>query len=285
MVFRLQRTLLLGVLMTASAGLKAADSLVNIASVEEYAKHFQGDKPMIAMFTASWCGPCKQTKPHYLELATAYNDITFCIIDIDNKDLKPIHSEIKGVPTFVLSHKGQVVTKKSGGMARAQLQDMIENFKADVSGQKRAPAKSAPALAIKEYHKMGQEQYRKVVATCEQKEFDNVAIEALLMDPANMELAQVLASAEAGSEVQKKAFENMKAYMRGAKSALEGYKPQGKNPQDAFIKYSISSIDMALSSPDYVAYMTRQAKVMEIFQKKMKLLMWEIFADIDYSSL
>ncbi len=104
MVFSLSRTLLLCAVITASSQLRA--NTINISSVEEYTKHFQGTKPMIAMFTATWCGPCKQTKPHYIELANAYTDISFCIIDIDNKDLSSIHSGVKGVPTFVFSHKG-----------------------------------------------------------------------------------------------------------------------------------------------------------------------------------
>ena len=282
-MFSLSRNLFLCAMITASAGLRA--NVINISSVAEYTQHYQGTKPMIAMFTASWCGPCKQTKPHYIEFANTYTDISFCIIDIDNKDLASLHSEIKGVPTFVFSHKGQVVTKKSGGMTRTQLQEMIDTFKAEATGQKRAPAKKAPALSSDEYYKKGQDQYRKVVAICEKKDFDSAALDAVMYDETIMQLAQTLGAEDATSELHKKAFEDFKTYSRGSKSILEGYKSPHKNPQDAIIRYNLKSIEMALSSPDYATYVSYQVKLGAILQKKMKEMTWEVLADIDFSVL
>ncbi len=170
-------------------------------------------------------------------------------------------------------------------MTLTQLRELIDNCMADVTGQKRTPSKSAPVLTAKEYNKKGQEHYHKLVTVCEKNDFDGAALDAVMYDSASMELFQALASGDTASEAHKKGFENLKDYLRGAKSVLQTYKSPRKNPQDAVIKYSLNSIDMALSSPDYATYMARQVKLGEIIQQKMKAMTWEVLADVDFSAL
>ena len=45
--------------------------LVTVSSVEDYNKHYESDTPMVTMYSAEWCGPCKQMKPHYYSAAEA----------------------------------------------------------------------------------------------------------------------------------------------------------------------------------------------------------------------
>lgn len=284
MIVSYSKTLLLCTLMSVGVALQAADGLVTITSVDQYSNHVHGSKPVIVMFTASWCGPCKATKPHFIELAKTYTDLTFCMIDTDNKDLASLTGEIKGVPTFVGFHKGRELFRNPGGKSRAQLQDMIETFKAEVTGQKKASVK-APELSSDDYFKKGQEHYKKIVGICSKKEFDGEALEAVMVDETSMQLYQRISSGDPASDAYKRAFEDMKTYMRGAKKALDSYKFQQKNPQDAVIRYNQNFIDMTIAAPDFATYMSRSMKISEALQKKMKALTWELLADIDFANL
>ncbi len=283
MITKMTRLFVVCALTSIYAGLQA--NAIIIASVDEYTKHVQGPKPVLAMFTASWCGPCKQTKPYFLELAQAYPDITFCVVDIDNKGLSSITKGIKGVPTFIANHKGQEVIHKAGGMTRTQLQDMIETFKAEVTGQPKAAVQKAPELTADDCYARGLAHYKKIIEICQKKDFDIAGLEAALFDEASAEIFKDFSIDDPSSASNKKPFENYKNYSRGAKKALEGYKFQSINPQDSIIRYSMHSFDMVLASPDYATYLSRQMKIAELIQKRMKLLTYEILADIDFSSL
>ncbi len=107
-----------------------ADShMVTVNSVEEYYQHYNGNTPMITLYAAEWCPPCKQIKPHFYAAAKAADDITFCVIDIDASAFAPILSQISGVPTIIYSHKGKPVTRTVGGKNRQSLDTAIQSFR------------------------------------------------------------------------------------------------------------------------------------------------------------
>lgn len=93
------------IFLMSGYALLSAEAII-ITSVDSYTQLIKGQKPVLAMFTAAWCGPCKSTKPHFNELAKMRQDVAFCLIDIDNKDLSLLTADIKGVPTFVGSYQG-----------------------------------------------------------------------------------------------------------------------------------------------------------------------------------
>ena len=80
MVFKLAKSLCVSTLLMVSPGLFA--KVITIKNVDQHAKLYQSDKPMITMVTAKWCGPCKSTKPHYEKLSDEYTDVSFCLVDI-----------------------------------------------------------------------------------------------------------------------------------------------------------------------------------------------------------
>ncbi len=124
------KTLALTALL-CQAALLAAAGPITIKSVDQFNKLYKSDKPMVAMYTATWCGPCKSTKPHFIALAKEHPDITFCIIDFDKFETTLVKKAgIRGVPTFKFSHKGKTLSNKSGGMGKPALRKLITAFKA-----------------------------------------------------------------------------------------------------------------------------------------------------------
>ena len=107
MVHRITGIVAISALLCAPAALSAPVKVqaIEISSVDQFNKLYKSDKPMVAMYTTTWCGPCKATKPHFKELAKTVTDVNFCIIDAD-KFSNTLAKGLRGVPTFKFSHKG-----------------------------------------------------------------------------------------------------------------------------------------------------------------------------------
>ncbi|KVH88328.1 Thioredoxin [Cynara cardunculus var. scolymus] len=105
-----------------------------ITSTESWDSYLQESKshgtPVVAHFTASWCIPSVAMNPYFEELAFAFQDITFLVVDVD--DLKVLFSiltsnlscntileiarkyEVKAMPTFLLMKDCVVVGRLVG---------------------------------------------------------------------------------------------------------------------------------------------------------------------------
>ncbi|GAB2231504.1 hypothetical protein Droror1_Dr00010512 [Drosera rotundifolia] len=70
--------------------------------------------PIAVHFTASWCMPSVAMNSFFEELASAYTDVLFLVVDVD--DVKEVASklEIKAMPTFVFMRDGLPVDKIVG---------------------------------------------------------------------------------------------------------------------------------------------------------------------------
>ena len=87
-------------------------------------------KPMIVDFSATWCGPCRQLKPIFEELAEEFRDrITFLTIDTDeNPELAQAYN-VTGIPTLIFINKdGQIQDTISGFQNRDQLLAAINTY-------------------------------------------------------------------------------------------------------------------------------------------------------------
>ena len=117
-------------LLQLSAALLVVSALnaqvVTIGSLAEYNKHYNSDKPMVTMYTATWCGPCKSTKPHFKALSKEYTNVTFCMVDTD-KFSGTLAKGIKSIPTFVFSNNGNTIKKVTGGKSRQELETYLKD--------------------------------------------------------------------------------------------------------------------------------------------------------------
>lgn len=91
------------------------DALKDLLDTEDF---------LVVKFTApSWCGPCRQFKPHYEKAATSasFNSgllgrATFVSVDIDDADWAPQAYGFRGVPKVYLF---------SFGEKKAELQERV----------------------------------------------------------------------------------------------------------------------------------------------------------------
>ena len=87
-----------------------------------------GEKPVFIDFYATWCGPCKAMEPTISEIASTYKGRVRVIkIDIDKNQELANKLQIRGVPTFMLFEKGNLVWRQSGGQSKTALSQIIDS--------------------------------------------------------------------------------------------------------------------------------------------------------------
>ena len=65
-------------------------------------------------FFATWCGPCKNIAPKFVELAKVYPNITFLKVDVDESAELAEKYEVRAMPTFVFLRDGVQIHKIEG---------------------------------------------------------------------------------------------------------------------------------------------------------------------------
>lgn len=114
----------------ATKYLSTEDFKKNIMNYDEHPQEwvFEGNRPAIIDFYATWCGPCKMTAPIIERLARKYKgQIDFYKVDIDQeRELAQIFG-IRSIPTFLfIPMKGQP-TAQMGAMQLADFEEIIES--------------------------------------------------------------------------------------------------------------------------------------------------------------
>ena len=88
------------------------------------------DTPTLVDFTASWCGPCKAMVPVLDQVKNKMGkEVRIIKIDVDKNPKVADKFKIRGVPTFILFKKGELIWRQSGGM---DIQTMISKIKPSV---------------------------------------------------------------------------------------------------------------------------------------------------------
>ncbi len=77
----------------------------------------QSETPVLVDFFATWCGPCKAMAPVLDQLKNEMgNEVRILKIDVDKNQEAAAKFNIRGVPTFILFRKGEILWRQSGGM-------------------------------------------------------------------------------------------------------------------------------------------------------------------------
>ena len=114
----------------ATKYLSTEDFKKKIMNYDEHPQEwvFEGNRPAIIDFYATWCGPCKMTAPIIERLARKYKgQIDFYKVDIDQeRELAQIFG-IRSIPTFLfIPIKGQPKAQM-GAMQLADFEEIIES--------------------------------------------------------------------------------------------------------------------------------------------------------------
>lgn len=90
---------------------------------------YEGDKPAIVDFYATWCGPCKMLAPILEELAKEYDgQIVVYKIDTEKEPELSAAFGIRSIPTLLFIPKSGDPQVAQGAMPKASLKKAIGEF-------------------------------------------------------------------------------------------------------------------------------------------------------------
>lgn len=89
---------------------------------------FEGKRPAVVDFYATWCGPCKMTAPILEKLAGEYKGkVDFYKIDIDQERELAETFGIQSIPTFLFIPAKGEPTFQMGAMQKRDFEEIIDN--------------------------------------------------------------------------------------------------------------------------------------------------------------
>lgn len=89
--------------------------------------------PVLVLFTAPWCGPCRLTSPVVKEVMKQYQD-KIEVVEISTDDLPEVASKagVLSIPTIVIYHRGEVMDTIVGCVAKNVLARSVDKVLEDL---------------------------------------------------------------------------------------------------------------------------------------------------------
>lgn len=97
------------------------------AQPKTFSELISGDQPVLVDFFATWCGPCQMMQPILEDTARQLGEkIKIVKVDVDRNTFAASKFQVRGVPTLILFHKGEVIWRQSGVVPAHQLVNIVE---------------------------------------------------------------------------------------------------------------------------------------------------------------
>lgn len=88
-------------------------------------KEFIDEDECVVYFTADWCNPCKQLKPHYGKVSVMDPETNYYLVDVDKIDASTVeYYGIKSIPQIFLMNKGEIVDRIESRTAESILEEL-----------------------------------------------------------------------------------------------------------------------------------------------------------------
>ena len=89
----------------------------------------KADRPVLADFSASWCGPCKKLQPIVEELAREYDGrVNIVHIDVDRARETAARYGIMSVPSLFFFVNGDVASQLTGVVPKETLKRHLDQL-------------------------------------------------------------------------------------------------------------------------------------------------------------
>lgn len=89
----------------------------------------KGEKPVLVDFFATWCEPCKAQMPILDEVARVLGDqVRILKIDVERNPGISSRVGVRGVPTLVIYHRGELKWRSSGLQGARELVNALRKF-------------------------------------------------------------------------------------------------------------------------------------------------------------
>ena len=100
---------------------------VREVTAQEFGTLIAGERPVLADFYGTWCGPCKAMEPVVERLAERFDGRAEIVkVNIDNSpDLAAAYG-VRGVPTFLFFVGGKAIDRAVGAQSEHTLAALVE---------------------------------------------------------------------------------------------------------------------------------------------------------------
>ena len=86
---------------------------------------FTAEDECVVYFTAEWCNPCKQLKPHYGKVSVMDPETNYYLVDVDKIGSDAIeYYGIKSIPQIFLMNKGEIIDRIDSRTAEGILEEL-----------------------------------------------------------------------------------------------------------------------------------------------------------------
>ncbi len=90
---------------------------------------YNGDKPAILDFYATWCGPCRITSPILADLAAEYGDEIYVYkIDVDKEPELASVFGVQSIPMFLFIPMNEQPQVAMGALPKKSFKEAIDTF-------------------------------------------------------------------------------------------------------------------------------------------------------------
>src|SRR5215510_2259976 len=105
-----------------------ANTIIHVSDENFETEVLKSPLPVLLDLWAPWCGPCRAIAPVVEELAREYaGKLKVVKMNVDDNPRTPSQYGVRGIPTLLLVHGGQVKEQLIGAQPKAKLVSAIGN--------------------------------------------------------------------------------------------------------------------------------------------------------------
>ena len=100
-------------------------SVIHIDRNNFQSEVLDSDRPVLLVFWAPWCTPCRMVGPILDEIAGERSDIKVAKVNVDEQPELAGQFGVMSIPTLVVVKEGRIVQQAMGARPKAQILSML----------------------------------------------------------------------------------------------------------------------------------------------------------------